>query len=42
MYKEVFRSVYQDEDGDGKKDLIERALIKYDFLDAQPKNYRGR
>ena len=37
-YKERFRSVYDtDKDGDGQKDLISRALVGYDFLDAQPK-----
>lgn len=37
-YREVFKSVYDDIDGDGKDDLLERKLIDYDFLDAQPKN----
>lgn len=33
-YREVYKSVYDDIDGDGVKDLIKRELIKYDFLDA--------
>ncbi len=36
-YREVYKSVYDDVDGDGEKDLVSRALIKYDFLDAKPK-----
>ena len=34
-YKEIFKSVYQDKNDDGKKDLVSRTLIAYDFLDAQ-------
>ncbi len=37
-YREVFNSVYDDIDGDGKKDLVSRTLVDYDFLDAQPMN----
>ncbi|MBI2451807.1 hypothetical protein HYV50_01875 [Candidatus Pacearchaeota archaeon] len=37
-YREVFRNTYQDIDKDGKKDLIKRELIDYDFIDAQLKN----
>jgi hypothetical protein len=36
-YKEVYRSVYDDADGDGVKELVERELIKYDFLGAKLK-----
>lgn len=36
-YKEIYRTTYKDTDGDGKKDLIERVLIGFDFLDANPK-----
>jgi len=36
-YKESYRATYDDIDDDGKKDLIERVLIKFDFLDANPK-----
>ena len=36
-YKEIFKSTYQDTDGDGKKEVIKRELVAYDFLDAQPK-----
>ena len=36
-YKESYISVYEDKDGDGKKDLVERRLVDYDFIDAQPK-----
>ena len=39
-YKEIFESTYQDTDGDGKKEVTNRKLIGYDFLDAQPKNER--
>ncbi len=36
-YKEIYKSVYDDVDGDGENDLVSKTLIKYDFLDAQPK-----
>lgn len=36
-YKEIYRATYDDIDGDGKKDLVERVLTGFDFLDAQPK-----
>jgi len=36
-YREIFESTYEDIDKDGKKDLIKRKLIAYDFLDAQLK-----
>ena len=36
-YKELYKSTYRDIDDDGKKDLVERKLSGYDFLDAQPK-----
>ncbi len=36
-YMELYKSTYRDIDNDGKKDLVERRLVKYDFLDAQPK-----
>ncbi len=36
-YKEIYRETYDDIDGDGKKDLVERVLTGFDFLDANPK-----
>ena len=37
-YKEIYRTTYEeDKDGDGEKDLVERVLTGFDFLDAQPK-----
>lgn len=35
-YKEKYYSVYDDTNNDGTNELIEKKLIKYDFLDAQP------
>ena len=37
-YRERYKITYDDIDNDGKKEPIEKRLIKYDFLDAQPKN----
>lgn len=39
-YKEIYEATYIDINKDGKKELRERKLIKYDFLDAQPKEKR--
>lgn len=36
-YNEIYLSTYEDRNGDGKKELIERKLIDYDFIDAQLK-----
>ncbi len=36
-YREVFKSTWDDTDGDGKKELLEKKLVKYEFIDAQPK-----
>lgn len=36
-YKEIYEATYMDANKDGKKEYIERKLIKYDFLDAKPK-----
>ena len=36
-YKEIYRTTYDDIDGDGKNDLVERVLTGFDFLDANPK-----
>lgn len=36
-YREVYNSRYKNIDKDGKKELIERRLIGYEFLNAQPK-----
>lgn len=36
-YREFYRCTYDDIDKDGKKELINKELIDYDFLDAQPK-----
>lgn len=36
-YRELYQTTYRDTDGDGKKDIIEKKLVKYDFLDAQQK-----
>jgi hypothetical protein len=37
-YREIYRATYgKDVDKDGEKDLIERVLISYDFLNANPK-----
>lgn len=36
-YKEIYEATYKDLNNDGKRDLVERKLVKYDFLDAQPK-----
>ncbi|MCX6711266.1 MAG: hypothetical protein NTZ02_04230 [Candidatus Woesearchaeota archaeon] len=36
-YKEAYRVTYDDIDGDGKKDLVQRVLIDFYFLDANPK-----
>ena len=36
-YKEIYKAVYDDVDGDGEKDLLSRDLVDRDFLDAQPK-----
>lgn len=38
FYRHVYESVYDDVENDGKKDLISKKLVKYDFLDANPKN----
>lgn len=35
-YREVYKLTYDDLDGDGKKELLERKLKEYEFLDAQP------
>lgn len=35
-YKEIYRVTYKDKNNDGKKEVVERALIKLDFLDATP------
>ncbi|VVB82649.1 Uncharacterised protein [uncultured archaeon] len=35
-YKEKYESVYDDTNKDGTNELVERRLVKYDFLDAQP------
>ena len=35
-YQEMFRSTYQDIDGDGKEDLTGKTLTGYKFVDAQP------
>lgn len=37
-YKEMYKSTYKDTDCDGKKELIHKSLIGYDFLEAQLKN----
>lgn len=34
IYQEEYNAVYDDRDGDGKKELIERTLTGYDFIDA--------
>ena len=36
-FRELYKSVYEDIDKDGQRDLVSRTLIKYDFIDAQPK-----
>ncbi|HIG94074.1 MAG: hypothetical protein QT05_C0030G0012 [archaeon GW2011_AR13] len=36
-YKEIYRTTYDDIDGDGKRDLVEKVLTGFDFLDANPK-----
>lgn len=36
-YREVYRLTYDDIDGDGKTDLVNKVLTDYKFLDAQPK-----
>jgi len=36
-YKEIYEATYKDLNNDGKRDLVERKLVKYDFLNAQPK-----
>lgn|GEM_PF-1222149 len=36
-YNEIYRATYDDVNKDGKKELTERVLVGYDFLDAQPK-----
>lgn len=36
-YKEIYRVTYDDVDKDGKKEVIERVLVDYDFLNALPK-----
>ncbi|MEK9173064.1 MAG: hypothetical protein AAB594_00640 [Patescibacteria group bacterium] len=33
-YQEIYRSVYNDKDGDGEKEQISSVIIGYDFLDA--------
>ncbi len=33
-YREMYRSAYQDTNNDGKKDLLSKKLIDYDFLEA--------
>jgi len=35
-YKEEYRNIYEDIDGDGVRDLIESKLVDYDFIDANP------
>ncbi len=37
IYKEVYRSIYRDIDGDGKRDLVTKELVDYDFIDANPR-----
>jgi hypothetical protein len=38
-YREIYRTVYDDGDGDGKKELLEKKIRGYYFIDAQrPKN----
>lgn len=36
-YRQSYRLTFDDIDGDGKKDLVNKVLVDYDFLDAQPK-----
>jgi hypothetical protein len=36
-YQEMYESTYKDTNKDGKKELLERKLVKYHFLDALPK-----
>lgn len=36
-YKEIYSATYEDLDNDGEKDLVEKTLEGYKFLDAKPK-----
>jgi len=35
-YQELYEATYQDTNGDGERELLERKLVGFDFLDAQP------
>ena len=35
-YKEMFDVTYDDTDGDGKREVTQKSLVGYDFLDAVP------
>ena len=35
-YHEIYRSTYKDTNNDGKKELVEKHLVKYDFRNAEP------
>ena len=35
-YKEISDIVYEDKNGDGVKELVEKKIAYYDFLDAEP------
>ena len=37
LYQEIYQATYDDTNDDGKKELLERVLVDFDFLDAQPK-----
>jgi hypothetical protein len=36
-YKEIYRTTYEDVKGTKKHEVIERVLVDFDFLDAQPR-----
>jgi hypothetical protein len=35
-YREVYRTTYEDTNGDGERELTGKSLVDYDFLDANP------
>lgn len=35
-YKEISDVIYEDRNGDGKKEPVEKKIVDYDFLDAEP------
>ncbi len=35
-YREISDVVYEDRNGDGEKEAVEKSIVDYDFIDAEP------